>query len=82
MFIPLMMLVIESSEVVALRMWKFASWDKDSLREAELMVREKVDAAFEARANFITGASNDQILHQYRHHVASNVRRLSARNRP
>ena len=79
MFLPLIMLMIESSEVVALRTWKFMSWDSDSLRETELMVREKVDAAFEARASFLTGASNDQILARYRHHVASNARRLADR---
>jgi hypothetical protein len=34
------------------------------------MVREKVDAAFEAAANLMAGASGNEIVHRYHLHVA------------
>jgi hypothetical protein len=76
MFIPFMMLAIESSGVASLRMMKLMSGDKDALREAELMFSEKIDAAFEAGASLIAGASGDDIIHRYRQHVAVNAKRL------
>jgi hypothetical protein len=79
MFIPLMMLAIESSGVVALRMMKLMSGDGDTLREAHLMVSEKKDAAFEATSSLMAGASSDEIVHRYRQHVAVNARRLGNR---
>ena len=62
MFIPLMMLTMESSGVVALRMMKLMSGDSDTLREAHLMVSEKIDAAFEATSSLMAGASSDEIV--------------------
>jgi hypothetical protein len=79
MFIPLMMLAIESSGVVALRMMKLMSGDSDTLRETHLMVSEKIDAAFEATSSLMAGASSDEIVHRYRQHVAVNARRLGNR---
>jgi len=79
MFIPFIMLAIESSGVVALRMMKLMSGEGDALHEAELMVREKIDAAFEAAASLMAGASGDEIVHRYRQHVAVNARRLGNR---
>jgi hypothetical protein len=76
MLIPFTMLAIESSGVIALRMMKLISGDSDTLREAELMVREKVDAALEATASLMAGASGDEIIHRYRQHVAANAKRL------
>jgi hypothetical protein len=81
MFIPLMLLAVESSGVVSLRMMKLMSGDRDALREAELMISEKIDAAFEAGASLMAGASGDQIIHRYRQHVAVNAERLGRRNR-
>lgn len=81
MFIPLMMLAVESSGVASLRMMKLMSGDKDALREAELMISEKIDAAFEAGASLLAGASHDQIIHRYRQHVAVNAARLGRTNR-
>jgi hypothetical protein len=78
-FLPLTMLAIESSSVIALRMMKFMSGDSDILSEAGLMVREKIDAAFEATSSFMAGASGDEIVHRYREHVAVNARRLGNR---
>ena len=81
MFIPLMMLAFESSDVVSLRMMKLMSGDKDALREVELMISEKIDAAFEASASLLAGASHDQIIHRYRQHVAVNAQRLGRTSR-
>ena len=50
MLIPLMLLAVESGEVMALRTIKLMSGDEDAAREVRLMISEKVDAAFEATA--------------------------------
>ena len=76
MFTSLMMLAIEASGVVALRMMKLMRGGRNPRREAELMVKEKIDAAFEASASLMTGASGDKIVHRYRQHVAANAKRL------
>jgi hypothetical protein len=76
MLIPFTMLAIESSGVIALGMMKLISGDSDTLHEAELMVREKIDAALEATANLMAGASGDEIIHHYRQLVAANAKRL------
>ena len=76
MSIPFMMLAVESGGVVALRVMKLMSGDSDTLHEVELMLREKIDAAFEATSSLIAGASGDEIVHRYRQHVAANARRL------
>ena len=53
MFNSLMMLAAEANGVVALRIMKLMRGGKSARAEAELMVREKIDAALEA-----TGQSN------------------------
>jgi hypothetical protein len=72
------MLAVEASEVVRLRLEKFAHGDEDCEREAKLMVTEKVFAAIEASASWLTGAAPSAIIGRYREHVAANARRLSA----
>ena len=79
MLIPLTLLAIESSGVIALRAMKLMVGDVAAMQEARLMVSEKVDAAFEATASLIAGASGDQIISRYRQHVAVNAKRLSER---
>lgn len=74
--IPLMLLAVESSGVVALRTMKLVSGDGDAIHEAQLMFSEKIDAAFEAAASLMAGASADEIVHRYRQHVAVNAKRL------
>jgi hydroxyethylthiazole kinase-like sugar kinase family protein len=79
MFFPwhtIMMLAIESSGVVGLRLMKLASGGGDAQVEAELMLREKIDAAFEAGATLIAGGSMDSIVDRYREHVSANSSRL------
>ena len=71
------MLALESSEVVRLRLQKFAQGDDDAGQEACLMVSEKLAAAWEAVADWIGGASVGSIVRRYRAHVAANAERLS-----
>jgi hypothetical protein len=72
------MLAIESSEVMRLRLAKFAHHDADAEREAVLMVNEKIAAAFEAAADWFAGATPAAIISRYREHVAANAKRLTS----
>lgn len=76
MLSPLMLLAIESSGVIAVRAMRLMVGDVAAIQEARLMMSEKVDAAFEATASLIAGASSDQIISRYRQHVAANAKRL------
>jgi hypothetical protein len=79
MFFPwhtIMMLAIESSGVVGLRLMKIASGGSHAQVEADLMLREKIDAAFEAGATLIAGGSVARIVDRYREHVSANSSRL------
>jgi hypothetical protein len=67
--IALMLLAVESSGVVALRTMKLVSGDGDAIVEAQLMFCEKIDAAFEAAASLMAGATADEIVHRYRQHA-------------
>ena len=58
----LMMLAVEANGVVALRMMKLMRGGRSARREAELMVSEKIHAAFEATASLMAGASGDEII--------------------
>jgi hypothetical protein len=77
--IPLTLLAIESSGVITMRAVKLMAGDVAAIQEARLMLSEKVDAAFEATASLIAGASGDQIINRYRQHVAVNAKRLGNR---
>jgi hypothetical protein len=79
MLIPLTLLAIESSSVIAMRAMKLMAGDAAAVQEASLMIGEKVDAAFEATASLIAGASGDQIINRYRQHAAVNAKRLGKR---
>jgi len=81
MFNPLMLLVAEANEVIVLRMMKLMRGGRGARREASLMVSEKINAAVEATASLVAGASGDEIVHRYRQHVAKNAKRLSGRSR-
>ena len=45
--------------------------------EAQLMINEKIAAAFEAGLSLLFGATPGAIICRYREHVAANVKRLS-----
>ena len=81
MFNPLMLLAAEANGVIALRMMKLMRGGKSARREANLMVSEKIKAAFEATTSLMAGASGEEIVHRYRQHVAKNAKRLSGRSR-
>jgi hypothetical protein len=74
---PTMMLALEARNVIDLRLWKIASGGKDGAAESQLMVKEKVDAFFEASALLLCGGTSATVVDMYRQHVASNAERLS-----
>jgi hypothetical protein len=80
MVASLMLLAVEANGVIALRMMKLMRGGRSARREAELMVSEKIRAAFEATANSMAGASGDEIVRRYRRHVAANAKRLGRPN--
>ena len=80
MFNSLIMLAVEANGVVALRMMKLMRGGRSARREAKLMVSEKMDAAFEASARLMVGASGDEIVQRYRKRVAANAKRLGRLN--
>jgi hypothetical protein len=51
------------------------------MAESDPWIDEKVDAAFEATANLMAGASADGVIHRYRQHVAANAARLTVKPR-
>jgi hypothetical protein len=73
-----LMLAVESTNVVALRMRNFAFGMGNPVRETSLMVSEKCDAAFEAASDLMAGGSVTGVIERYRQHVAANARRLTA----
>ena len=80
MFFPLystMMLGLESAVVIGLRMLKVTRGGSDALNEMHLMIREKVDAAFESGSHVMAGASAETVIDRYRQQVAANAARLS-----
>jgi hypothetical protein len=77
MFHSLMMLAVESNRVIGLRTMKLMRGGKRAQREAELMVREKIDAALDATARLMAEASGDAIVRRYRRRVAANAKRLT-----
>jgi hypothetical protein len=79
MLIPFTLLAIESSSVIAMRAMKLMAGDVGAMKESHLMVSEKVDAALEAMASLMAGASGAQIINRYRQHVAVNAKRLGNR---
>jgi hypothetical protein len=73
---PAVMLAFEASMVIDLRLWKIARGGTDASDEGRLMVKEKVDALFEAGDVLVKGGSAAEIIGMYRKHVAANSLRL------
>jgi hypothetical protein len=77
------MLAIESQQVIAMRLTKFAFGGPDVKREAELMVSEKLDSMAEASQMIVMAALGgrsdgaDKVMKHYRKKVSANVKRLS-----
>jgi hypothetical protein len=74
---PVILLVLESSEVVGLRVMKLAGGGVDAQHEARLMVNEKIDAAVEVGARLLCGGTAINVINRFREHVAANAERLS-----
>lgn len=74
--LPLLMLAIESQNVITLRTLKLFSGHPDALNEAHLMIKEKIDAAVEAGMSLMGGSTADKVIDRYREHVAANAKRL------
>jgi hypothetical protein len=72
------LLVLESSEVVGLRIAKLAGGGVDAQHEAHLMVTEKIDAVVEIGARLLYGATAVYVINRIREQVAANAERLSA----
>jgi hypothetical protein len=76
-WISALMLVVESNNVVGLRLLKIAGGGSEAYAEAGLMIREKIAAAFEAQAAIWSGRTLNSVIGRYREHVAANAERLS-----
>ena len=72
----LLMLAVESHNVIARRIMKMMSGDPDAFNEAYLIVYEKIDAAAEASISLMTGLSANAVIDSYRQHVSANAERL------
>ena len=55
MFHSFMMLAIDANRVIGLRLMKLMLGGRGARREAQLMVSEKIDAAFKASASLMAG---------------------------
>jgi hypothetical protein len=73
---PAMMLALEAGSVIDMRLWKIARGGHEGAAESHLMVKEKIDALFEAGTVLVGGGSSAQIIEMYRRHVAANAARL------
>ena len=75
-----LLLALESSEVIGLRVAKLAGGGVDAQHGAHLIVSEKVDAVFDVSARLMSGATAINVINRFREQVAANVRRLSPEN--
>jgi hypothetical protein len=72
-------LALTSTRVVGLRLEKIAAGGVGAFDEAQLMVSEKLSAAFEAAATLASGGTSSAVMDRYQALVNANVRRLSRR---
>jgi hypothetical protein len=81
-WITVVMLALESSEVIGLRVAKLAHGGFDAQNEAHLLVNEKIVAVFDVSIRLVCGATTGHVIDRVREQVAANVLRLSAERRP
>lgn len=74
---PAMMLAVEASNVIDMRIWKIARGGEEGATESSLMVDEKMQALFEAGSVLAGGGNPAQIIDMYRKLVAANAVRLT-----
>jgi hypothetical protein len=84
MMFETVMLAVESQQVVAMRLTKFAMGGPDVQREAELMVSEKMASMAETGQMMMMAALGgksdlgvDKVVQHYRKKVGANVKRLA-----
>ncbi len=77
---PVLLLALESTEVIGLRVARLAGGGVDAQHEACLIVSEKIDAVIEVGARLMSGATAINVINRFREQVAANARRLSAEN--
>jgi hypothetical protein len=58
---PVVLLALESSQVIGLRLAKLVGGDVDARHEVHLMVTEKIDAVVEVSAALLGGASASEV---------------------
>jgi hypothetical protein len=73
----LLLLALESSEVVGLRVAKLAGGGVVAQHEAGLMVSEKIDAVVDVGVSLLFGATTINVIGRFREQVAANAQRLS-----
>jgi len=73
---PSVMLAFEACNVIDMRLRKIARGGAEGAAESRLMVREKVDALFEAGTLVMRGGNQVELVAMYRKHVAANAVRL------
>jgi hypothetical protein len=71
------MLILESSSVVGLRLTKLTRGGSEAGDEANLIVTEKIAAAFEAVESLLAGGGLSIVIDRYREHVTANATRLA-----
>jgi hypothetical protein len=71
-----MMLALEAGNVIGARLSRVALGGAGALSECQLMLTEKIEAAFEAGSILAGGGDSSQIIANYRRHVAANALRL------
>jgi hypothetical protein len=73
---PALMLALEAGNVIDMRLWKISRGGMDGAAESLLMVKEKVEALFEAGSVLAGGGNSAEVIDMYRRHVAANALRL------
>ena len=73
---PALMLAVESNNVIDVRLRKMAVGGVNPALEVRLMVKEKVEAAFEAASMLLQGSNSADVIDFYRKQVAANAHRL------
>jgi hypothetical protein len=71
------MLILKSSRMVGLRMTKLTRGGSEAGDGANLMVTEKIAAAFEAVETLLTGGGLSIVIDRYREHITVNATRLA-----
>ena len=78
-WLSLLMLGMESSQVMAQRAMKLAAGGHAARMEATRMAAEKVSEAWGAWITLASGGSAPKVVRQYRKRVRANARRLRRR---